>query len=59
MCNIPDNYSMFVTHERELELEEQKAERCAWCGEILGDTYFDISGDLVCEECIDGCRRYM
>ena len=55
---IPDNYDLFEQHEAEQELRKEQEERCSWCGEILGDTYYDISGDLVCENCIDGCRRY-
>ena len=58
MCNIPDNYSLWSEHDYDQNLKEGQEERCAWCGEVLGDTYYDIGGDLVCENCIDGCRRY-
>ena len=59
MCNIPDNYSIWEAHDREQDLAEQGAEKCAWCNDTIGDTFYDISGDLVCERCIDGCRRYV
>lgn len=58
MCNIPDNYDIWVQKDQELEEEWLAGQKCAWCGEYIGDTFYDISGDLVCEKCIDGCRRY-
>lgn len=57
--NIPDNYEIWEAHERELERRAQEAEHCAWCGRPIYDAYYDISGDMVCEECVDGCRRYV
>ena len=57
--NIPDNYEIWAAHEQEIERQEQNAEHCAWCGRAIWDGYYDIGGDMVCEECIDGCRRYV
>ena len=56
---IPDNYDLWAAHEREAQHAEEKAEKCAWCGEPIWDGYYDIGGDHVCEDCIDGCRRYL
>ena len=57
--NIPDNYDLWAAHEMELCQQEEKAEHCAWCGEPIWDEYYDISGDIVCDRCVDGCRRYI
>ena len=53
-----DNYDLWESHDREQCMAEEKVPKCAWCGQPLGDTYYQINGDDVCEECIDSCRRY-
>lgn len=58
MIELPDNLDLFEEHDREQSIAEEKVPKCAWCGETLGDTYYQINGDNVCEECIDSCRRY-
>jgi hypothetical protein len=32
---------------------------CAWCEKpiLVGDEYYDINGDRICDECIQGCRK--
>lgn len=55
---VPDNYDMWKSHDRAHSKAEEQAPHCAWCGAPLGDTYYQINGSDVCEECIDGCRRY-
>lgn len=32
---------------------------CAWCGEpiYIGDEYYEISGDQVCTDCMDDCKK--
>lgn len=30
---------------------------CGWCGEHCDSDYaYQIEGDIVCDDCIDGCR---
>ena len=42
--------------EKEKELAKRPV--CAWCGEyIVDDECYEISGELVCCDCIDDCRR--
>lgn len=55
---LADNYDLWELHDREQSIAEEKDPKCAWCGSTLGDTYYQINGDDVCEECIDSCRRY-
>lgn len=59
MGMLQDNYDLWEEHDRQMCREEERAEKCAWCGEPIGDSYYQIHGDHVCEECIDGCRRYV
>jgi hypothetical protein len=32
---------------------------CDWCGKEIydDDSYYDIKGDCVCEECIESCKE--
>ena len=33
---------------------------CSWCGEPLwGDCCYELEGAVVCEDCLDGRRRYL
>ena len=48
-----DNYGLWEAHEREQEKALEKLPECDYCGEaIQDDFYFDINGDIVCEECL-------
>jgi DNA-directed RNA polymerase subunit RPC12/RpoP len=50
--NIPDNYSQWEAHERQQERQRARLPKCDRCGEeIQGEHYFDIYGDIYCEEC--------
>lgn len=33
---------------------------CDWCGKTIldGDEYFDVHGEILCDECMSDCRRY-
>jgi hypothetical protein len=55
---VKDNYDLFLEHEREIEKQEAKLPRCAWCGEPIKDEYCYELGrhELVCEACIEGMR---
>lgn len=58
MIEILDNYDLWEKHDKEQSVAEELAPKCMWCGQPLGDTYYQINGNDVCEECIDSCRRY-
>lgn len=57
--NIPDNYNLWEAHERRKEkLLEQlplcEAHKCRH--PIQDDYYFEIDGEILCEDCMN--RRY-
>lgn len=41
------------------ESEDKEYCTCEWCGEpiYIGDIYYDLNGDKVCEDCIMDCRK--
>ena len=50
--NIPDNYDQWLAHERQQEKLLARLPKCDRCREhIQGEHYFDIYGDIYCEEC--------
>ena len=50
---MPDNFSMWVRKERELELRLSSRPKCDDCGEHIQDEYyFEVEGDILCEECM-------
>lgn len=50
--SIPDNYDQWLAHERQQERQLAQLPKCDRCGEpIQGEHYFDIYGDIYCEEC--------
>ena len=56
---VPDNYQAFEEHERHLSEMEEEILFCHWCNNLVeSDIYYEINGNIVCEDCIDGCRRY-
>lgn len=59
MC-IPDNYDLWVAHDRQQEAELKKLPVCEKCGQpIQSEDLYDIEGDLYCEECGDRLfKRY-
>lgn len=47
-----------VYEQKREQWMEENGERCDWCGEIITEDYaYRIGEDLVCEECIEGCRH--
>lgn len=46
------------TEDRESDCEKRFV--CGWCGEYIceGDEYYDFYGEKVCQECVDGCKKY-
>jgi formylmethanofuran dehydrogenase subunit E len=50
---MPDNYSLWERNERELERRLASRPRCEDCGEHIQDEfYFEVEGDILCEECM-------
>ena len=48
-----DNYSLWQRHDSEQEEALEKLPCCDYCGDtIQDDHYFDINGDIVCEDCL-------
>ena len=55
--SIPDIYDQWESHERE---QERQLERLPYCDygrhRIQDDDYYDIDGEILCEECMK--RKY-
>ena len=52
--NIPDNYDMFLAHERDMEQRLAKRPVCHYCGQPIQDEFFyEIDCEKVCEECLN------
>ena len=51
---IPDNLDLYAAHEKEQQRRLEKLPVCEYCGEtITDDHYYDLDGDIVCQECLD------
>ena len=50
----------FLRHDRECQESEIKYPVCDICGGIITDeTYYEISGEILCEDCmIEGYRHF-
>ncbi len=60
MCNnnMPDNYDFFKQHEAEQESKLEERPLCDCCEEpIQDDFYYDIGGEIYCENCMVSCFR--
>lgn len=52
--NIPDNYDQWEAHEREQAQRLAKLPVCDICDDpIQDDFYYEISGENICEHCLD------
>lgn len=52
--NVPDNYDMFLAHERKAEAALEELPVCEDCGKPIQDDYlFVIEDKLVCEKCLN------
>ena len=48
-----DNYDLFEMHDREQEAKLENLPVCDCCGERIQDEYYyDIDGEILCEECL-------
>jgi formylmethanofuran dehydrogenase subunit E len=55
---MPDNYSLWEDRERQQEAWLRKRPVCADCDEpIQADHYFDINGEAICPDCMEGNYR--
>lgn len=48
----------FARHDAERAREEASLPHCDYCGEAIYDTYYDIGGDIFCEECMREHSRH-
>lgn len=54
---IPDNYDMLEQREIALENALMNLPVCSDCGKFIHtDYYYDINGELICEDCMN--RNY-
>lgn len=49
--NIPDNYSQWEYRDRLLEMDRERLPKCDRCHDEIQEHYFDIYGEIYCEEC--------
>lgn len=51
---IPDPVDLYNEYDARQQRELQKLPKCEYCGEtITDDHYYDINGDVICEECLN------
>jgi DNA-directed RNA polymerase subunit RPC12/RpoP len=49
--NIPDNYDQWLANERRQERQLAQLPKCDRCHEEIQEYFFDIYGEIYCEEC--------
>ena len=58
IVNIPDNYSQWLDHERQLDKQLAQLPVCADCGHhIQDDHYYLINDKAICPECLESGYR--
>lgn len=58
MERILEPYELAEQYDNELEKRKlENAKKCDWCGDEITDTYYSISGEDVCEYCIEKKRK--
>lgn len=55
--SIPD--APWIGKCKEDYYEKKLYALCEWCGEeiYVGDSYYDLQGEIVCDSCIIDCSR--
>lgn len=54
---VPDNLDQFNIHSQEQEESLEKNPKCSWCDNRIQEEHcYSIEDELVCEDCIKGCR---
>ena len=52
-CRTDDPYADFCSHEREQEWLAAQLPECDHCGKTVDDYYYNINGDIICEDCLN------
>lgn len=52
-----DPYDDFVEYDRQQEAELKKMPVCTCCGEHIYEYVYEISGETLCEECLNESYR--
>jgi formylmethanofuran dehydrogenase subunit E len=59
MQYIPDYNDLLQQKQLDEEQEADKLPECANCGEkIMTETCYEINGELICPECMQGFERW-
>lgn len=53
MYRTDDPYADFQSHEREQERLAAQLPKCDICGRPVDDTYYNLYGEICCEDCLD------
>lgn len=53
MYRTDDPLADFSLHERQQERLAAKLPKCDICGRTVDDQYYNIYGEIVCEDCLD------
>lgn len=48
-----DPLADFARHDREQAQWEKSLPKCDVCGEPIQDYYYEIDGEIICQECLD------
>ena len=49
--SIPDNYDLWLAHDRRQERRREQLPKCDRCKDEIQEYLFDIYGDIYCEDC--------
>jgi hypothetical protein len=52
MNRIPDYNDLFDAYDREQCRKEARLPHCCCCGDPIYEEYYDIDGEVWCEECL-------
>ena len=51
---VPDNYDLWKAHDAEQQRKLERLPKCDYCDNpIIEEFYYDLDGDIVCEDCLD------
>ena len=54
MFECPDNYDIYMAHEREMEQRLARRPVCSYCEQPIQDDFFyEIDCEKVCPECLE------
>lgn len=54
---VPDNYDIWEAYEDKRNKELESLPRCDYCDNVIDDYYYEINGDIICEECLNSQFR--